>query len=77
MDSLGIYPNNYKIDIILLTYSPKINLNRILESLQPNLIIADGSNYKSYVKRWKKSCTNKNIAFHFTGTDGAYIIKNE
>ena len=33
--------------------------------------------HKSYVKRWKKSCTKKNIAFHFTGTDGAFIIKNE
>ena len=77
IDSLGIYPDSYKIDIILLTYSPKINLNRMLESLQPKMIIADGSNYKSYVKRWKKSCNKKNIAFHFTGTDGAYIIKNE
>ena len=76
IDSLGIYPDSYKIDIILLTYSPKINLNRMLESLQPKMIIADGSNYKSYVKRWKKNCTKKNIAFHFTGTDGAYIIKN-
>ncbi len=49
----------------------------MLESLQPKMIIADGSNHKSYVKRWKMSCTKKNIAFHFTGTDGAYIIKNE
>ena len=76
LDSLGIYPDSYKIDIVLLTYNPKINLNRMLESLQPKMIIADGSNYKSYVKRWKKNCTKKNIAFHFTGTDGAYIIKN-
>ena len=75
LDSLGIYPDSYKIDIVLLTYSPKINLNRMLECLQPKMIIADGSNYKSYVKRWKKSCAKKNIAFHFTGTDGAYIIK--
>lgn len=75
LDSLGIYTDSYKIDIVLLTYSPKINLNRMLEGLQPKMIIADGSNYKSYVKRWKKSCAKKNIAFHFTGTDGAYIIK--
>ena len=77
LDSLGIYPDSNKIDIVILTYDPKINLNRILESLQPKMIIADGSNHKSYVKRWKKSCTKKNIAFHFTGTDGAFIIKNE
>jgi len=76
LDSLGIYPDSNKIDIVILTYDPKINLNRILESLQPKMIIADGSNHKSYVKRWKKSCTKKNIAFHFTGTDGAFIIKN-
>ena len=49
----------------------------MLERLQPKMIIADGNNYKSYVKRWKKSCNKKNVYFHFTGTDGAYIIKNE
>lgn len=75
LDSLGVYPNSYKIDIILLTYSPKVNLNRMLDRLQPKMIIADGNNYKSYVNRWKKSCNEKNIAFHFTGTDGAYLMK--
>ena len=75
LDSLGVYPNSCKIDIILLTYSPKINLNRMIDSLQPKMIIADGNNYTSYVKRWKKSCNEKNIPFHFTGTDGAYILK--
>ena len=75
LDSLGVYPNSYKIDIVLLTYSPKVNLNRMLDRLQPKMIIADGNNYKSYVNRWKKSCNEKNIAFHFTGTDGAYILK--
>jgi competence protein ComEC len=75
LDSLGVYPRDHKVDIVLLTYSPKINLIRMLDSLQPKLIIVDGNNYKSYVKRWKNSCNEKNIAFHFTGTDGAYILK--
>jgi competence protein ComEC len=75
LDSLGVYPKDHKIDIVLLTYSPKINLIRLIDSLQPKLIIVDGNNYKSYVNRWKNSCNEKNIAFHFTGTDGAYILK--
>ena len=75
LDSLGVYPRNYKIDIVILANSPKINLNRMLDSLKPKMIIVDGNNYKSYVNRWMNSCNKKNIAFHFTGTEGAFILK--
>jgi competence protein ComEC len=48
-----------KFDWILLRNSPKINLEKVIKILKPKLIIADGSNYKSYVKRWQKTCTKK------------------
>ncbi|GGZ55902.1 competence protein ComEC [Mesonia mobilis] len=76
IDSLGVYkiPKNVKADYILLTNSPKINLDRVLESLKPQQIIVDGSNYFSYVKRWKETCIKKKVPFHFTGKKGAFII---
>ncbi|PTM11512.1 MAG: competence protein [Bacteroidetes bacterium] len=74
IDSLGIYKSlSYKPQIILLRNSPKINLSRLIDSLQPELVISDGSNYKSYQERWKATCEAKKIPFHRTSEKGAYI----
>ena len=75
IDSLGVYQlGNATPDYILLTQSPKININRLIETYPEAKIIADASNYKSYVTRWKASCLNKKIPFHSTYEKGAYII---
>ena len=76
IDSLGIYKGlTFKPNYIILRNSPKINLNRVIDSLQPQQIIADASNYKSYLKRWKASCEHKKIPFHQTNEKGAFIIE--
>ena len=76
IDSLGVYQlGNATPDYILLTQSPKININRLIETYPEAKIIADASNYKSYVTRWKASCLNKKIPFHSTYEKGAYIIE--
>lgn len=76
IDSFGIYQvKNFKPDYILLRNSPKINLERLIDSLQPELIIADGSNYKSYLARWKATCIKRKRPFHQTNEKGAFIIK--
>ncbi|MEZ4810605.1 MAG: ComEC/Rec2 family competence protein [Allomuricauda sp.] len=75
LDSLGIYPDGKQHDFILLTQSPKINLERLLDSIHPKKILADGSNYRSYVDRWKETCAKKGIPFHYTGEKGAYYFK--
>jgi competence protein ComEC len=74
LDSLGIYPKTSKVDIVWLSFSPQVHLERMIDSLQPKLIIADGNNYISYVYRWRKTCNEKKLPFHFTGTEGAYIL---
>lgn len=74
LDSLGIYDSE-RMDIVLLTYSPKVNLERLIDRVQPQEIIADGSNYKSYVRRWKATCMKKNIKFYYTGEKGAYLFE--
>jgi competence protein ComEC len=75
IDSLGIYPKELEKPIVLLTFSPKIHLERLLDSLEPKLIIADGSNYLSYVSRWQQTCEKKKLPFHHTGAKGAFIIE--
>ena len=75
LDSLGVFPNATNVHTILLISSPKINLNRLIDSLQPLKIIADGSNYSSYVKRWEKTCKLKKLPFRHTAKQGAFPIE--
>ena len=77
VDSLGVYQlNGIKNPIVLLQQSPKINLERLINKIAPKQIIADGSNYKSYVARWQKTAENKKTPFHYTEQKGAYVLKN-
>ena len=77
IDSSGVYKiSNFKPDILVLTNSPKINLNRALEHLQPKQVIVDGSNYQRDIQLWKNTCDLKNIPFHNTRTDGAFILRH-
>ena len=74
MDSLSILPLKGDLDYLLLTQSPKINLERALDSIKPKKIFADGSNYPSLVKKWKQTCIQKEIPFHYTGEKGYYVF---
>jgi len=77
LDSSGVYKvTRFKPSIILLQQSPKVNFERVIATLQPQQVIADGSNYKSSVRRWEKSCKTYNIPFHYTGNDGAFILED-
>jgi len=55
---------------ILLTQSPKIHLKELIDSLKPQKIIADGSNYPTLVRQWEETCKREKISFHNTYTDG-------
>ncbi|WP_291151593.1 ComEC/Rec2 family competence protein [Flavobacterium sp. UBA7680] len=74
IDSTGIYENKNQPDIVILTQSPKINLERVLTELHPKIIIADGTNAYAIQKMWKLSCEKKNIPFHATAEKGFYRL---
>ncbi len=75
IDSLGIYKvPALQPKYVLLSNSPKVNLNRLMDTLHPQCIIADGSNYRSYVARWKVAAQKRKIPFHYTGEKGFFTI---
>lgn len=76
LDSTGMYSlMDTPTDFLVLTQSPKINLDRLLDSIQPKQVIADGSNYKSFINRWGTTCANRKLPFHYTGEKGVYYFK--
>jgi len=74
-DSLGNYPRYIDPDLLLLTNNPKLNLNRLIDEIEPKLIIADGNNYRSNIERWKSTTEERAIPFYYTGEKGAFIIR--
>lgn len=76
VDSLSVYQiKELENPIVILKDSPKINLDRLITTLKPQQIIADGSNYKSYITRWIETCYKQKTPFWYTGQNGAYIFK--
>jgi competence protein ComEC len=76
IDSLGNYPKAVNPDVMLLRDSPKINLDRVFKTCKPKALVADASNYKSYVALWKATCLKEKIPFHHTNEKGFYKLED-
>ena len=77
IDSSGFYDiSGLDPQVVLLINSPKINLDRLLTQMNPEMLVADGSNYRSYINRWQKTVEHKKVPFHATGEKGAFIFYN-
>ena len=74
IDSLSTYKLSQKPDVIILTQGTRVNLERVLQMNTPKIVIADNSNSKYKVERWKATCTKKKIPFHSTYEKGIYKI---
>ncbi|MGA0042516.1 MAG: hypothetical protein ACO3HC_05625 [Flavobacteriaceae bacterium] len=75
LDSTGIQKStSFPIYGLILTQSPRLNLERWVDSLRPKIVVADGSNYTSYMNRWEQTCQKKSIPYYRTDREGAYIL---
>lgn len=74
IDSSSVFVPELTPDVLLLISSPKINLERMLQIHKPEIIIADASNYKSYVAQWQRTCEKYKIRFHATYENGFYRL---
>ncbi|HEX8563612.1 MAG TPA: ComEC/Rec2 family competence protein [Flavobacterium sp.] len=62
-------------DVLIFRQSPKLNLDRVLKQIRPKILVVDGSNYRSYVKRWESTCKKAKIPFHYTSEKGFYTFQ--
>ncbi|SHE72122.1 competence protein ComEC [Psychroflexus salarius] len=74
IDSSGVYVKSKDElpTIVFLSESPKLNLERLIKNIQPKLLIANTTNYKSYVDRWRETCKANEVSFHSIYEDGAF-----
>lgn len=74
IDESGIYKlSNCEGAVVLLRDSPKVHLVDLIKTLAPTVIIADGSNYPSFVRMWQKTCADMGVSFHDTASEGAWV----
>ena len=69
-----VFLDNENPDILIISGSPKLNLERYLTTCKPKIIVADDSNYKTYVNAWRATCQSQNITFHSTDEKGFFKI---
>jgi len=62
------------LDYLLLAQSPKINLERVLDSIKSKKVLADGSNYPSLINTWKTTCSKKEIPLRYKGEKGYHVF---
>ena len=75
VDSNSIYDiPEFKAAIILLSDSPNINFERLLHIHDPEIVVADGSNFKSLKEKWKQTAKQYGVQFHDTSVQGAYVF---
>lgn len=74
IDRSNVYLEDKKPDIVIITNSPKLNLDRLFSKWKPEQVVVDGSNYKTYVKIWEATCSKEKIPFHNTNEKGFYKI---
>ena len=74
LDSTAVYLEDEKPDILILTNSPKVNLERLFTSWKPEQVVVDATNFKSYVKVWRVTCRKEKIPFHDTNEKGFYRL---
>ncbi|WP_340064614.1 ComEC/Rec2 family competence protein [Ascidiimonas aurantiaca] len=67
----------HRAPVMVLRYSPRLNLQRLIQRYRPKIIIADGSNYPGFKKRWQATCREENVVFHDTYEEGAFILELE
>jgi len=74
IDSSCVYPKEIKPDLLIIVQSPKLNMERLLKEYRPKQVVADGSNFMSYIRLWEATCRKEKIPFHNTNEKGFYKI---
>lgn len=59
----GVYPKGVQFDVVVLSQTPKLHLERLIDSVNPRYIIADGSAYHTAISHWKATCNQQGILF--------------
>lgn len=58
--------------VLIFSNAPRVNLDRLLAKLRPEVVVVDGSNHNGFVKRCMSTCESLGIEFYATRETGAF-----
>lgn len=74
VDEDGIYNTSIKPDIVVIRQNSRINMERLILTTKPEIIVADRSNSFTSINRWKVICLKYKIPFHAIAEKGFYKL---
>jgi competence protein ComEC len=67
--------NNFVSDILLMKDNSKADLETLIDRLKPGLVVADGSDSKWKIEKWKTICEKRAVKFYDVNESGALVIE--
>jgi competence protein ComEC len=67
-------PQKIKADVVIVSHNPKLYIEPLLKSMEPQLIVFDSSNPLWKIKLWQKDCQRFQIPFFTTSEQGAFVM---
>lgn len=74
VDESGIYNTSSKPDVVIVRQNSRINIERLILTSKPKVVVADKSNSYTSIKRWKATCLKYKIPFHAIAEKGFYKL---
>lgn len=62
-----------KPDILIISANPKLKLSKLLNVVQPQIIVADATNSNRKISLWQKEADSLHLQFHAVANEGAFI----
>ncbi|MGN6800560.1 MAG: ComEC/Rec2 family competence protein [Ginsengibacter sp.] len=69
-----VAPQKIKLNYILISQNPIINLADLVKTFDCDNFIFDASNFPWNIQRWKKECEDLHLHFHSVQENGAFVI---
>ncbi|RYY43053.1 MAG: ComEC/Rec2 family competence protein, partial [Chitinophagaceae bacterium] len=66
-----------KIDVLLLSHNPDVDIEQALSAVRPDCIVFDASNSLWKIQKWKSACEELNLRFHSVPEQGAFILNTK
>ena len=75
----SIYPSivdkRIKVDAIILSKNPKLNIRQLAAVFDCNEFVFDASNSLWKINQWKKDCENLHLRHHSIPEQGAFVME--
>jgi len=71
----SIVDKRIKVDAIILSKNPKLNIRQLTAVFDCNEFVFDASNFLWKINQWKKDCENLHLRHHSIPEQGAFIME--